>query len=161
MWRNKILPDPAVRWVVRLLTETADMILPDLFLKRMCRRLSKYFSHTFPSIEKLELCQHFCAPVFTNTPLCAVYELLITSAITFISKNKDNYHNSGHYLSCLLFKRDVLETEFCPYLQEEPTQLGSINRASFFLRRQIGSTCWAQLNGFHLKTLNPVPETLF
>jgi hypothetical protein len=45
---------------------------------------------------------------------------------------------SGHYPSyCFLFKNKVSETGFCLHLQVVPTQLGTIDRASPYLRTSV------------------------
>jgi hypothetical protein len=72
-----------------------------------------------------------------------------------------NCHNSGHYPSlCLLpyLKYDVSETGFRLRLQAQPTQMGPIERASFYVRTQ-----WAPLKtvtGVHSASSDSSPSSL-
>jgi hypothetical protein len=57
-----------------------------------------------------------------------VHEIL--NMLSYMGSNKihihfNNYHNFGHYPSCLLYKKHYgLDSGFCLHLQVEPTQMG-------------------------------------
>jgi hypothetical protein len=71
------------------------------------------------------------------------------SVLTVRQFNKEIFSTNGHYSSsCFYLKHNVSDTGFCLRLQVKPTPLGSIDRASPYLRisaqHKIGYTKYGE-----------------